>query len=330
MPSIITRGAMSAAAFGWTGGAASLLPANVFTVSLYTGTGASQSITNGLNLSGKGGLVWTKDRSASHSNGLFDTVNGVGKFLSSDNAGSQQTDATSLTAFNSNGFSMGANTGGNPVINNSGDSYVAWSFVKAAKFFDIQPYTGNGSSQVINHNLGIAPGLILVKSNTNGSLWPAWHTSFSAGGYIILDATGASGTDVSYFGNNSAGVLPTSSSFTIGSEAYINNSGDSFVAYIFAHDPSASSIIKCGTFITSGGAATVTVGWQPQYVMMKSSSGASAWLTIDSTRGSGKTLFPNTTAAEDTTTYSMTPSGTGFSVTGLAASATYIYMAIHA
>ena len=47
---------------GLGGGSAQLFVEDVFLTYLYTGNGSTQTITNGIDLAGKGGLVWTKRR----------------------------------------------------------------------------------------------------------------------------------------------------------------------------------------------------------------------------------------------------------------------------
>ena len=74
---------------------------NIFSTYLYKGTGASQSITNNINLSTNGGMVWIKDRSNAYNNNLFDTVQGTTKLLHSNTTDATVTDSNSLTAFNS-------------------------------------------------------------------------------------------------------------------------------------------------------------------------------------------------------------------------------------
>ena len=89
---------------------------DIFSTWLYTGNGSTQTITNGIDLSGKGGLVWTKYRSGgslgtSH-HALIDTVRGTGKALSSSLTSGEQTFSDSITAFGSTGYTLGADING--------------------------------------------------------------------------------------------------------------------------------------------------------------------------------------------------------------------------
>ena len=126
---------------------------DIFSTDLYKGnaTGSgSQSINNGINLAGEGGLTWIKRRSGGWQNYLMDTVRGASKAINSDDNDLETTMATGITSFNDNGFSLGAET----QTNYLGEDFVSWSFRKAPGFFDIVTYNGNdGSSNSIAHNL---------------------------------------------------------------------------------------------------------------------------------------------------------------------------------
>jgi hypothetical protein len=91
---------------------------DVFSTYLYTGNGSTQTITNDIDLDGEGGLVWGKSRSNAYDNFLVDSARGITKFLTSNETREQQTDANVITAFNSNGFSLGV--GGAVSSNNTG------------------------------------------------------------------------------------------------------------------------------------------------------------------------------------------------------------------
>ena len=140
---------------------------DVFSTWLYTGTGATQTITNGIDLSTKGGLVWIKSRNAGTNNNLFNTVQGATKSLHSNTTDITVTDANSLTAFNTTGFTLGSgNTTGNQV-NTSAATYASWTFRDQPKFFDVVTYTGDGTTdRAISHSLGSAPGFFVIKKTS--------------------------------------------------------------------------------------------------------------------------------------------------------------------
>jgi hypothetical protein len=119
-----------------------LMVEDVFSAYTYTGNGGTQTIVNGIDLAGHGGMVWQKDRTVANRHMLSDTVQGPGKFMFSNQTDATNSWGTSGYSFNSNGFSVGYPT----YINASGSSIASWTFRRAAKFFDVVQYTGNGTT----------------------------------------------------------------------------------------------------------------------------------------------------------------------------------------
>jgi hypothetical protein len=335
MTTVVTRGAASAQALGYAARAtAANYIEDVFSTYLYTGNRPTgQSIQNGIDLSAKGGLVWLKDRSAANSHGLFDSARGIANGLYSNQTAAQFSYASGITSFNSNGFTLGADSGG--FINVSGNSYASWTFRKQAKFFDVVTYTGNGvNNRAISHNLGSTPGCVIVKRFNDTENWPVWHRSISSGGAgnLFLNLTlGLSGTKI---------VDADATTFTVINDTPVNASGSTYVAYLFAHDAGGfgasgtDNVITCGSFTTDGsGDATVTLGYEPQWILTKASSTTSNWFMIDNIRGMPVSndevnLLANTSSPETTTGMIVKPLPTGFSTNGNASSTTYIYIAI--
>jgi len=311
---------------------------DVFSTYLYTGTGSAQTITNGIDLAGKGGLVWIKSRSTTGANDVWDTSRGANNLLVTNETDGQGSGWSSYFGFGSSGFSLTGNEGSTYSPNRSGVTYASWTFREAPKFFDIVTYTGNGTAgRTIAHNLGIAPGMILVKRTDTSGDWRVYHRS-RPNEYASLASTDAFYTASAnrVFGDGTTVVAPTSTGFTVGDVASINGSGATYVAYVYAHDTTSDGIIQCGSYTTDGtGAATVTLGWEPQWVMAKRTDvGGSNWEIRDVMRGfsrtGAQTLASNSTSAEyDNTGIYFFPTATGFQDTGaIAANATYIYMAI--
>ena len=273
---------------------------DVFSTYLYTGTGADLSIVNDIDLATKGGLVWTKRRDASVSaeHSIYDTDRGATKFLNTASTAAQSTSATSLTSFDTAGFSLGRAT----TSNYSTGTYASWTFRKQPKFFDVVTYTGNGSSQNIAHNLGSTPGCIIVKKVSNVDDWGVWHRSFAANEYIILNTTAAK-QGSNFIWNNTA---PTSTQFSVGASGTTNDSATTYVAYIFAHDAGGfgltgtDNVISCGTWT---GNTAVTLGYEPQLVMCKRTDSTGSWYIIDNMRsftadGVNAFLYPNSSTTE--------------------------------
>ena len=340
MPLIETRGALTSRAYGEFS-APSVVPnyiEDVFSTYLYTGNGTTQTITNGIDLSTKGGLLWIKGRSATSSHWLVDTARGNTKGLYSDSSVAEQTSTggADVSGFLSSGFSLGSNQ--QALVNTNGGTFASWSFRKQAKFFDVVTYTGNGANRTIAHNLGSVPGCIIVKRTDASAVWCVYHRSLLNTQVMFLDSTLNAQTAANIWNSTTA----TSTVFSVGTNTYVNASGGTYVAYIFAHDAGGfgatgtDNVISCGSFTTDGsGNATVTLGWEPQWIMRKSSSSsATGWEIGDNMRGllapptGSPFLTANTNLAESSLgTRVFGPTATGFTATG-SPSTTYIYMAI--
>lgn len=334
-------------------GGAGLDVDEVFSTDLWTGDATNTTtITNGIDLVNEGGLVWFKARSSAENHNLFDTVRGDSKnLISNSNAaeGSLQMDVLNggggFTTFKNNGFSVRTANGG---INGNGTDLTAWTFRKAPKFFDVVTYTGNGvAGRTVAHNLGAVPGMIILKNlNSSSEGWRVYHRSANGGTnpeqyYAMLQSTNAFAAATTPWNN----TAPTSTEFTLGTDTGSNNNGDSFVAYLFAHNnndgefgpDSDADVIKCGSFTSnSSGIATVNLGFEPQWVLFKGTHAGSSWFIVDVMRGmvngsNDAWLAANLTNAEGTSNTVITPTPTGFVTDGtniIDPSQTFIYMAI--
>lgn len=284
MPLQETSGAASYDAFG--GGTP--VPANyiedVFSTFLYTGTAATRSINNGIDLATNGGLTWIKNRTGTATNHfLFDTNRGALNELNSNTTDAQASLANSLTSFNSNGFSLGNAAG----VNTNAVNYASWSFRKQPKFFDVVTWTGTGGTGVIQHNLGSTPGCIILKRVGLVDSWWVVHRSGQNAfdSYARLDLTGA-------FSSGGSGVSNVNdTSFTVSS--YYNGNGTAMLAYVFAHnaggfgDSNTDNVISCGSYTGNGQLTgpSIDLGYEPQWIMIKNRDGVGNWQIIDSMRG---------------------------------------------
>tara|TARA_Y100000361_G_scaffold47222_1_gene40899 strand:+ start:342 stop:2249 length:1908 start_codon:yes stop_codon:yes gene_type:complete len=327
-----------AGASGAAGGGDPLYVDDVFSTFLYDGTGSTQSINNGIDLSGKGGLVWIKSRGPyTNDHFLADTERGATKYLVSNSTSAEATTSGTLTSFNSNGFTLGSNS----IVNGSSKEIVSWTFRKAPKFFDVVTYSGTGSAQNISHSLGSVPGMIIIHCRDGSHDWEVYHRSTGATKNLHLNNTDAVTTDSTVWNN----TTPTSSVFTVGTSSSVNQNGHGYVAYIFAHDEQAfgadsdEAIIKCGSFTSpSSGNFAVDLGFEPQWLMVKrTSSAGGSWVMRDVMRGwkvnGFERLFAESSQAEDSSWINSTYfpiTSTGFSTTTdwVGSNATSIYIAI--
>ncbi len=330
---------------------------DVFSTYLYTGNASTQTITNGIDLDGEGGLVWVKGRSGT--SGSSGWGGDIGHTLF-DSSAPQRPMNSALTNprtnfgaagvnFTSTGFTVGYN--GFNDLNYSTFPYVSWTFRKAPKFFDVVTYTGDGTDErQIAHNLGGPVGCLMVKCTSEAADWQVLHKDTTR---LVLNTTAAAynvANTAARFGDDVTITRPTSTHFTVSTpgNADTNKSGATYVAYLFAHNdgdgefgPDADAdIIKCGSYTGNGSGTagpTVDLGFEPQWILTKRTDSTGYWTLVDAMRGmvvggDDKLLYPNTSDAEQQSTR-FVPSATGFQVNSTnsyvnASGGNYIYIAI--
>jgi len=284
-------------------------PSVYFQTALYTGNGSSISITNDGNSNLQPDWVWIKNRTQ-YQHQVYDTNRGVHKKLMTSKVNGESTDTTALTAFNTDGFSTGANVG----VNQNSTAHVAWQWkcnggttatnttgslnsvvqVNTTAGFSIVTWTGAGGVRTVGHGLGVAPDVIIVKNRSTSTQWGVWINSLAD-------------TDNNFRINESGGevddalwndTIPASTVFSISSAAEV--SGNS-VAYCFAEKQGYS---KFGGYTGNGSAdgRMIATGFRPAFVMTKK-DGTSGWFIQDIKRGirnsnSGTALEANTANGE--------------------------------
>jgi hypothetical protein len=292
-------------------------PSDVMDVKLYTGNGSTQTIS-GLGFSPD--FVWLKKRNGATSHRLFDVVRGATKNLYSNTTDAEGTDSTSLSSFDSTGFSLGDNG----AVNALNDTYAAWAWdagsstvtntqgsitssVRAnpSAGFSIVTYTGAVSSPAkVGHGLNATPAFVIVKPRSTSDFWVCYHSAFNdLSKYIVLSSTSAVGTAASnYWGTSSDW---NSSTFGVYPSAGSNNNlvGVSHVAYCFAPVAGYASM---GSFVANANSdgPFVYTSFKPRLVLCKLSSASGAdWLIFDTARSPYNVvqanLRPNTSGAEE-------------------------------
>jgi hypothetical protein len=320
-----------------------------FNTVLYTGNATVRSITG---VGFEPDLVWIKDRSGAYNHGLFDAVRGANLRLSSSTTGAEITYTQSLTAFDSDGFSLGDNSDSNNTVNINNNTYVAWNWLAGGSGssntdgsitstvsanpsagFSIVSYTGTGANATVGHGLGVAPSMIIVKNRDRNAAWAIYHASIGATKVLQFD-TNSVFTDSTSWNNTS----PTSSVFTIGTANSVNASTEDLIAYCFAEVEGYS---KFGSYIGNGSndGPFVFLNFRPALILTKRTNSTSNWVIQDSTRQtynpSDAWLRPNTADAEGTTSpdldldflsngFKVRNNGTDNNISG----STYIFMAL--
>jgi hypothetical protein len=257
---------------------------------LYTGNGSTNAITG---VGFQPDLVWIKNRTGSTSNSLYDAVRGVQKQLESDNTSAETTETTGLTAFGSDGFTVGSLA----QVNTNTNNFVGWSWLAggagasntdgsitstvskaAADHFSIVTYTGTGAAATVGHGLGGVPDLIIVKNIGTTGNWAVQSSKTSyATNVLYLNLTNASAAAALSVWNS---TNPTSSVFSINSSADTNASTNTYVAYCFKNVP---GVCKIGLYKGNGSAdgPFSYTGFRPSWVMVKRTDSAVSWHIID-------------------------------------------------
>ena len=288
-------------------------PSEYMDVVTYTGNGGTQTVS-GLEFSPD--LVWVKSRNnASWWHVLTDAVRGGGYYLHSNNTNAEGGGGTSLvTGFTSDGFTL--NNSPNGTVNNSGDTYVAWTWdagsstvtntngsitsqVRAnpSAGFSIFSWVGTGASGTIGHGLGVTPKLIIIKTRSATTNWVVFTTVVDGSpDYLYLNLTNAKGDF------NSLSL--TTSTFNPGGGSNSNPSGQNMIAYCFAPVDGYSSF---GSYTGNGSAdgPFVFTNHRPRWILLKRTDTTSNWTIIDTAREGynvdNDPLYPNLSNAEGTT-----------------------------
>jgi hypothetical protein len=310
---------------GGAGGVEPVYVEDTFSTYLYTGNGSTQTITNGIDLAGKGGLVWTKRRDGeAWYHHLGDTVRGAGNILFSNATDANTTGTGAFTAFSSTGFSFDA------AQSPSGVNFASWTFRKQPKFFDVQTVTHtNGTANTIDLSTLGTVGCVIAKITTTTGGWTVWHRSLTASNNIQLNSTAAQST-------TNAWLSVSGTTATLAAAAPTGT----YVIYSFAHDAGGfglsgtDNVISCGSFTTNASnSATVTLGYEPQWVLVKSTSTAGNWFLFDTMRGLSMTgsqyLAAQSSNAEVTASNTIYPTATGMVFPGIGGpNIDHIYIAI--
>ena len=277
-----------------------------FQTKLYTGNGGTNAITNTGNSDLQPDWIWFKRRDGADNHILFDVVRGVTKGIYSDLTNAEDNLADSLASFNSDGFTLGADTGSGGSINGSNETNVAWQWKAGTSFtndasstgigtidssgsvnndsgFSIVSYTGNATDNAsVKHGLNTAPKMVIIKDLSDTSTWGVWHQSLTNGGYkLTLNSTAAQADDSAFIGGSNR-AIPTSSVFFLGSGGG-GNGANANIAYCFAEKQGYSKFNK---FVGTGNAngTFCYTGMKSAFIMLKRTDGTNSWCIFDNKR----------------------------------------------
>ena len=313
----------------------------------YTGTGATQTISNAVNtVSFQPDFVWIKSRNTAGSNILQDSVRGATIALFSDATTADTTLVNGLTAFASNGFTLGSGASTNQ--NTSATTYIGWNWkaggtavsntagtitsqvsANTTAGFSVVTYTGTGANATVGHGLGVAPGLILTKSRNAAQSWYVYHSATGGTKTLYLNLADVAFADNRIWNNTD----PTISVFSIGTVGP-NASGVTQVAYCWAPVAGYSAF---GSYTGNGSAdgPFIYTGFRPRFVLVKCSNAVESWYIFDSSRNTYNVtnlgLVPNMDIAEfSSNTFDFVSNGIKIRTTNTLANSsgvTYIYAA---
>ena len=303
-------------------------PSEHFEADVYAGSASTTTITG---IGFKPDLIWTKNRTHDGSDwNVVDSSRGNTKnFRTNDNTA--ESTATKVASFTSDGLTL---TGGVLETNTASDYYLQmlWkanggttssngngsitSTVQAntTAGFSIVTYTGTGSAATVGHGLGVAPKMIWVKrrsavENTQ-VYWKDDYQGIDETDYMELSTNAAQADNVNRWNDTAS----TSTVFSVGTHAGVNDSGSTYVAYCFAQIQGVSHFGHHYGNANEPGAPFCYCGFRPKFVMVKSSSEAMFWIVHTSSQGvtkkdgsAGKIgnnvegyVYPNSGGYEDT------------------------------
>ena len=291
-------------------------PSVYFNTLLYTGNGASSHAISGVGF--QPDWTWNKNRSSAVNHALTDSVRGAPKRLMSQSDEAEINQTTGLLSFNSDGFTVGSDSG----YNGNGNSMVSWNWKAGTSFtndasstsigsidsagsvsdvsgFSIVSFTGTGSNGTIKHGLSTAPSMVIIKRRDADNDWRVGSsalTSFVK--HVNLNTTAAESDLAAAF--NSTG--PTTSVFSVGTSVSTNADGGTYIAYCFANK---QGYLKVGSYKGNGSAngAFIYTGFKPAWLLAKKSSATADWFLIDNKRSTinptNHQIEANSDAAED-------------------------------
>jgi len=320
-----------------------------FNTKLYTGNAGTQSITG---VGFQPDWVWIKRRNTTGGNMLTDSIRGVTKTIITNENTAEQTFANGLTAFGTDGFTVGSEGGFN-----SSNTIVSWNWkagttgsgttsgggtgkaysysVNTTAGFSIVKWIGNGSAgHAIPHHLGAVPSMIILKTLDQVGDSLVYHhknTSDPKTEFLRLKSDAATQDEAAIWND----TAPTADYFYTGTESTVNGNNNNFIAYCFAEKTGYS---KFGSYEGNGNADGVFVytGFKPAFLLIKRTDTTKNWFLHDNKRlgynPKNEYLHPNLSAAETTSTeVDILSNGFKFNSTGSGhngSGGTYIYMAI--
>jgi len=276
-------------------------PEAYFQIKAYAGTdNASQAFTLDGDTDLQPDLIWIKNRGYANKPVIFDSARGVGKSVTpSDGLAeiSNNDDGGYVSAFGSDGFTLAEGGSSDNDTNDDGDTYFAFCWKETADAgFDIVEYDGTGSAHTISHSLSAVPDWYVVKELDNNGSWYTFTQTTGNGQSMFINGENAISEASSGYWNSTS---PTSSVFTVGTNAGINQSSTGYIAYLWR---SVQGFSKLGSFEGNGNAdgTYIHLGFRAAWILMKNADDASTDWNLHNNKSPGYNLNSSYLASNET------------------------------
>ena len=277
----------------------SFQPETYFQTMLYTGDGTdARALTNDGIVNLQPDLIWIKCRTAVNWHDVTDSSRGVTKSIYPSETSLEVTDANSVQAFSSDGFTVGTQD----QVNEDTKTYAEWqwkgnartTYVNAAGTkdttvqvnttagFSMFTYAGSDVSRTFGHGLGVVPDLVIVKNLSATGSWHCYWKPLGNQGLNWLDDNATASTTSTTWDSTS----PTSTVITMnGGASYTgtNRASNNYIAYCFTSIKGYSQI---GNYKGTGNidGTFINLGFRPALVIIKNAGANKNWYMFDSAR----------------------------------------------
>lgn len=298
-------------------------PSDYFNTVLYTGNGSAGHEITGVGF--QPDWTWIKNRDYNGNHMIYDVIRGVTKALFSNDTAAENTSSGHLTAFGTDGFTLGDNSGTGST-NGNNNAYASWNWkaggagsantdgatastvsVNNTAGFSIVKWTGTSGNTTVGHGMNTAPVFTIAKNyGGSGMNWIVYHKSISPDYAIKLNTQDVQSNSNNYWQS----TAPTNSLLTFTGNTASNSNGNNMIAYCFAEKKGFSKFGKyTGNGNTDG--PFIYTGFKPAWVLVKTATTQSGhWRLSDNKRmpfnSSQNLLFPSSNSAESTS-----PTGNG-------------------
>ena len=285
---------------------------------IWSGNDATGRAMTGLGF--KPDMVWLKQLNGTEQYNEYDSIRGPTKFLATNDNTAEGTLVQGVTAFDSDGWTMGSDTANN----GSGKTYAGWNWkgdgvaggtantdgtintvvnVNSAAGFSIVGFTGTAANGTFGHGLSVAPDLVVVKNRSTNTGWifgaDVAYMQNDRNYYMQWNSNAAAATSTGLWNS----IAPTATTVSIGGDTDVNGSGDDMIAYCWH---SVEGYSRFAQYVGNANAdgTFIYTGFRPQYVYVKRMNATPEWYLSDGARDpynlvDGLLLLEGTNAEQD-------------------------------